>query len=157
MALAKGTNSYATVSEADSYFNDRLDAAAWSSASEDMKSKALVTAAQMLNEMNWFGVAVSDSQTLAFPRTGSYFETRLGKQLSMDPIPQRIIVANYELAYHLLNNDGLLDDSGEVDSISISSIDIRKIRNANKIASYVKTIIRPLLKNSGVNSWWRAN
>jgi len=157
MAIAKGINSYATVSEADSYFEDRLDAAAWSSASEDIKAKALVTASQMLNGMNWFGIAVSESQTLAFPRTGSYFETRTGSQMPLNPIPQRIIVANYELAYHLLNNDGLLDDTGQVESIGISSIDIKKIRSASKINSYVRSLIRPLLAGAGSNSWWRAN
>lgn len=159
MALAKGTNSYATVSEADSYFEDRLDIDAWTSANATQKAQALVTATRMLDELNWVGIAVSDSQTLAFPRTGIYFDPRLGMDIVLDEltIPSRIITATYELAYHFLNNDGLLDDTGTVENISLGSISLSNVINANKIPSHVKRMIRPLQENSGSNSWWRAN
>lgn len=159
MALAKGTNSYATVSEADSYFEDRIDVAAWTSANATQKAQALVTATTLLNDLNWIGIAVSDSQTLAFPRTGVYFDPRLGMDIVLDEteVPMRIITATYELAYHLLNNDGLLDDTGTVERISLGSISLDNVVNPNKIPSHVKRIIRPLQENSGSNSWWRAN
>ena len=38
MALTKGANSYATVAEADVYFADRLDVAAWTAADETQKA-----------------------------------------------------------------------------------------------------------------------
>lgn len=159
MALAKGTNSYATVSEADSYFEDRLDVAAWTNASSTQKAQALVTATSFLNDLNWIGTAVSDLQTLAFPRSGMYFDPRLGMEISIDEayIPDRIITATYELAYHLLNNDGLLDDTGLVKNISLGSISLQNVINANKIPTHVKRIIKPLQENNGNNFWWRAN
>lgn len=159
MALAKGTNSYATVSEADSYFEDRLDVAAWTSANATQKAQALVTATRTIDELDWTGIAVSDTQALAFPRVGVYFDPRLGSDVLLDElvIPKRVITATYELAYHLLNNDGLLDDTGTVKNLSIGSINLNVINSPNKIPVHVKRIIRPLQINMGANPWWRSN
>jgi len=158
MALSKNVNSYVTVAEADSYFLDRLDVAAWSAASETEKAQALITATAVMDDMDWIGYAISDSQTLAFPRNGSYFDPRVGLEVLLDTsIPKRIIVANCELAYHLLNNDGLLDDTGALDSLQIGSISLQKVRSANKIPMSVKRMLKPLLSKGGVSSWWRAN
>jgi hypothetical protein len=159
MALVKGTNSYVTVAEANSYFDTRIDVAAWSSANETERGKALVTATMVLDNLDWTGAAVSDTQTLAFPRVGSYFDPRLGidVELKATDIPSRILTATYELAYHLLNNDGLLDDTGEVDNLKIGAINLDNIKTPSKIPNVVKRIIRPLLVNKGSNMWWRAN
>jgi hypothetical protein len=159
MALVKGTSSYATVAEADAYFEDRLDVAAWVSASSTQKAQALITATKFLDEFEWTGIAVSESQALAFPRIGTYFDPRIGYEIDLDSTttPTRIVTATYELAYHLINNDGLLDDTGSVKSLSIGSINLQVVLPANKIPGNVKRIIKPLLVNSGTNPWWRAN
>ncbi|RLA25769.1 MAG: hypothetical protein DRQ62_01540, partial [Gammaproteobacteria bacterium] len=78
MALVKNTNAYADLSEAETYFADRLDVAAWTAADDPTKSQALVTATLYLENMNWTGNVVSDSQALAFPREGTYFDPRMG-------------------------------------------------------------------------------
>jgi hypothetical protein len=159
MALAKGVNSYATVAEADSYFLDRLDAAVWSAADATKKAQALITASDYLNDQKWVGIAVSDSQSLAFPREGSYFDSRVGAEVILESnvVPTRIITATYELALHLLSNSNLLDDTGGVKSIAIGSIKIDLPEAANKMSSNIKRIIKPLLQNQGERSWWRAN
>lgn len=159
MALAKGVNSYATVAEADSYFEDRLDVAAWTSATATQKAQALVTATSLLDNLDWVGVAVSDSQTLAFPRTGTYFDPKLGMEveLSSTTVPNRIYTGCIELAYHFLNNDGLLDDTGSVENLTIGSITLSNVVSANKIPSSIKRLIMPLQVNSGSRFWWRAN
>jgi len=157
MALVKGTNSYVSLNEANAYFENRLDAAAWLEADDTMKSQALVTASAFLNELNWTGVAISDSQFLAFPRTGSYFDPKLGKYIEFVDIPERVANATFELAYHLMNNDGLLDDTGTITNLSIGSIRLDIRSEPNKIPPFVRKIIRPLLKNNGANMWWRAN
>lgn len=158
MALVKGTNSYVTVAEADAYFETRIDVAAWSEANELEKSKALVTATQLLDEVQWSGVASSDTQPLAFPRTGSYMDPKLGFIVEYkSETPSRILIAVYETAYHLLNNDGLLDDSGSVRDISLGSIGLSLIRSANKLPSTVRQMIAPMKKNGGSHFWWRAN
>jgi hypothetical protein len=157
MALVKGTNSYVTVAEADSYFLDRLDVAAWTAADEPTKSQALVTATSMLDDLSWVGTAVSESQSLAFPRSGEYFDPRLGTVVSITGVPLRVQKATYELAYHLLNNDGLQDDTGGVKNISVGPIRLDFIKPPSKIPSNVLRLVKPLQANAGSNSWWRAN
>lgn len=157
MSLIKGTNSYVTVAEADSYFLDRIDAGAWTSADNTKKAQALVTATSYLDEMNWLGIAVSDSQTLSFPREGEYFDPRMGTEVVLDStVPTRIIQATYELAFHLIVNENILTDSGSVESISLGTISLSNIKEPQKIPPFVKKIIKPLL-TVGLNNWWRAN
>jgi len=158
MALSKGINSYVTVAEAFSYFENRLDVAAWTDASDLTKSQALVTASAVLNDQNWIGTAISESQSLAFPRAGSYFDPRLGIDIALtNEVPNRIITATYELAYHLLNNDGVLDDTGSVTDLQVGQISLTIKSTASTIPPTVKRVIAPLLVNGGTNMWWRAN
>jgi hypothetical protein len=158
MALGKSVNSYATVAEADAYFVDRLDVAAWVNASSDEKAQALVTATSQLDLMEWVGIAVSVDQALAFPRVGSYYEPRVGMEVELtSTVPTRIVKATYELAYHFLNNDGILDDTGSVVDLQIASISLTKVRNANSLPAVVKKLVAPLRLNGGSSAWWRAN
>ena len=157
MALAKNVNSYATVIEADAYFADRLDADAWTSADATIKAKALVTASGQLDQMSWVGVAVSSTQKLAFPRALSYFEPKLGQTVSISGIPDRVLTALYELALHMVSNEGLLDSVSSVQSLSIDTIRLDTIQQVERIPTTVRMLVKPLLINSGNTSWWRAN
>lgn len=158
MALAKGTNSYVTVGEADSYFADRLDASAWSAADSTLKSKALVTSAAILEDCKWVGTALDEAQDMAFPRSGYYFDPRLGTSMEIgNLVPDRITKANMELANYLLNNSGLTLQSGKILNIKVGDIELNNIVSPSLIPSTVKRIIRPLLENAGSSPWWRAN
>jgi hypothetical protein len=157
MALSKGINSYATVEEADAYFADRLDNT-FSLATSIRKAQALVTATMLINNLNFIGVVSQENQTLSFPRIGYYMDVsghNLGS--SMDPTPIRVIKAVYELANHLLTNENLLDDTGKVVSLDISSIKLDHIIPPGKMPSIVLDFLRPLRLNGGGNTWWRAN
>ena len=155
MALVKGTNSFATVEEFDAYCADRVDMA--TDASAENKAQALVSATDMLNELRWTGVAISETQLLAFPRVGTYFDPRVGRPMKMDPTPMRIQTACMELAYHLLVNDSLKDSTGSVENIEIGPIKLVDVKSAPLIPLYIKQIFRPILVNQGASSWWRAN
>ena len=158
MALLKNINSYVSVIEADFYFENRIDATAWTEASETQKEQALITATANLDNMNWTGVAISETQNLAFPRVGTYFDPKLGIEVSFtEEIPSRIKVAVYEMAYHLLNNDGLLDSTGDVKSIHVGAIKLIDIQSSSKTPHVVMSSIKPMLVNGGANLWWRAN
>lgn len=158
MALVKGTNSYATVEEAESYFADRLDVAAWVEADATQRAQSLVTATGILDDQAWIGTAITETQPLAFPRSGTYYDPRIGAPISMEEsTPLRIVKACFELAYHLLNNDGLMDDTGSMTNLSVSSINLSAITAPNLIPATVKRLIQPLKVNAGSNSWWRAN
>lgn len=158
MALSKGTNSYVTVEEATAYFADRIDAAAWTDASDSQKAQALVTATSLLDQLIWLGVATDSGQPLAFPRIGEYLDPRLGFAVAFkSPTPDRIIKATYELAYHLLNNDGLLDETGRVDTLQVAGISLRNIRSTPKVPSVVRGLISCMLIGGGSRQVWRAN
>lgn len=158
MALSKNVNSYVTVAEANTYFEDRLDTAAWSAASDTQKAQALVTATSELDAKDWAGYAVSESQPLAFPRVLSYFDPRLGTTITLtEAVPQRILNATFELGYHLLNNDGLLDNTGDVEDLVVGSISLKNVRAPSKLSPTVINLISPLLVRAGAQTWWRAN
>jgi hypothetical protein len=159
MAVLLNVNSYVTVAEADLFFADRLDVAAWQSADAVAKGQAVVTATQMLDEMLWSGTAVTENQPLAFPRIFEYFDPKIGSVVYLDgsKIPARITRATLELAYHLLNNDGLLDVSDSIVNLSIGSIKLESMKPASKMPLMVKNMIKPLLEGGGSLNWWRAN
>lgn len=158
MALVKGINSYGTVAEADSYFADRLDVVAWTSSSDIQKPQALITATSLLDVKIWTGTAVSELQPLAFPRVGSFYDPRLGINAELGAtVPNRIILATFELAHHLLNNDGILDDIGDVIDLSIGPIKLSKVQKPGVIPLNVLNIIKPLLAGNNANNWFRAN
>ena len=159
MALVKGINSFADVFEFDLLFADRLDVSAAVTAAAATKAAALITATDILNELHWAGVVSNSNQELAFPRSGSYFDPRLGGRVYLDgtTIPARITKATLFLAYHLLTNEGLQDSTGKVIDLEVGSIHLTRIVAPSVIPLKVKTIIKPLLVNSGANSWYRAN
>lgn len=158
MALTKGTNAYVTVAEAAAYMADKLDTAAWVDATPEAQAQAIVTATRILDDLSWTGLTISEAQPLAFPRQGEYFDPRLGKSISLPTtVPNRITQACIELAYHLLNNDGLLDDTGSVKNIGLDVINLTNVLNANVLPASVKRMIKPLQVNQGGSLWWRAN
>ena len=161
MAVSKGVNSYSTVAEADAYFEDRLDVAAWTSAAPDQKGRALVTATMLFDQLDWQGSLRDPSQPLAFPRRGLYYSTRAEAPVEYtEQIPRRVLSGFYEMAYHLLNNDGLLDDSGGVDSLSVGGIALTKIRDPSKFPGVVKKLLRDFVKGGLAGTpklWWRVN
>ncbi len=172
--LEVGKNSYISVADADTYFLGRVDAAAWTSADNQMKEQSLITATRMLNEIIWVGVAASDLQTIAFPRIGSYLEPVLGKVVELDPvvIPQRMLAATCEQAYQLLNNDGLLDETGSISKLKVDVIELEGLDGESALPPRFSTTAEnyyyPLTMDgnaalqrkytgSGGNAWWRAN
>lgn len=158
MALAVGVNSFVSLADAEAYFADRLDVAAWTEATDPQKEAALVTATSILDGKTWAGYAVAEDQDLAFPRLGSYFDPKVGYAIVFpEDVPDRVKKATYELAYHLLNNDGLLDDTGSVDGLTIGPVRLFDLQRAATVPSIVFNLIRPMLMNGGRNQWWRAN
>jgi hypothetical protein len=157
MALSKGNNSYSTVVEADIYFEDRLDVAAWDQDNDAQKAKALVTATLFLDGLEWPGTAVSTDQPLAFPRNGEYYEPRTGFMVAMNPVPDRIIKATFEQAYHILNNDGLFDETGQVKDLEIGGVKMTSLIPAQKLSPVSARLLKPLLATSSGRNWWRAN
>ena len=165
MALEQGINCYVSLDEAETYFETRIDAGAWLNADDEDKESALVTATLILDENQFIGVAVSSDQSLAWPRNeATVLEPRIGTYITYadDEIPDRLKKATYEMAYHLLSNENLLDNKSQnFEEISIGTISIKDTnQDTSKVPmtpSLVRKFIRPLLVRNGSTSWWRAN
>jgi hypothetical protein len=106
------SNSFVSQDDADDYLDTRLNASAWTDATDDDKARALIEATRELSLMEWEGTRVDDTQALSWPRsyavnpdaslpldqfsTLPYFEE--------DEIPQRILDATCELALEFLRS-----------------------------------------------------
>ena len=93
-------NSYLTLAEAETYFDDRLNISAWQDTDADNRTRALLHAAQRLERENWLGDRATTTQRLAWPRIG----VAKVEEYESDEIPQQIKDAQCELALHLLAN-----------------------------------------------------
>ena len=153
MALVKGTNSYITVSEADTYFEDRVNAATWNEDfSDDEKAMALVTATSILDEQPWIGFS-SEEQDLVWPRTGSYLDRPRGRYIQFgSAVPQAILDATAELALHLLSNADVLESSGGVTSLSLGPIELDTIKPTSIFTGRAKALTRKFLVSGGNRS-----
>jgi hypothetical protein len=168
MALVLNTNSYVEIADADTYFETRIDSAEWTSATDEIKEQALVTATQLVDDHAWIGSAVSSSQALAWPRKNAiYIDDRLGLQVTIaqNEIPSRVKTAVYEQALHLVNNEDLLAGTTQTfESISVGSISLTDsnsdVTRTSIKPSVVMRPIRPLLRRGTTgqgSGWWRAN
>jgi len=154
MALSLTYNSYASVAEANYYFEDRMDVTAWTSATDVTRAKALVSASRQIDKENFVGSATSSTQALSFPRTGSFMDDRTGFLIEMGNdydfmvsqptnsasypgwfygLPREIRYlksAVYEQALWLLSNEGVINSysetstSGGSETIRVGSIEI---------------------------------
>jgi hypothetical protein len=166
MALVLNTNSYVTTTEADSYFSTRIDADEYISAVDTLKEQALVTATQLIDNRSWIGIAVSSSQSLAWPRKqATYYDPRMGQDITIaeNELPSQVKIAVYEQALHLLQNEDLIAQKTQTfESISVGSISLSDSNGDVSRTSITPSIIlkplRPLIsRGMSSNTWWRAN
>lgn len=106
-------DSYGTVSEANSYFDNRLNSEAWINAEENYKRQALVMATRAIDRLNFVGEKASSTQDFQFPR---------GKDTK---IPSDIKIAAFEIAIRLL--DGV-DIDLEIDALAMTSQGVSSLR-----------------------------
>jgi hypothetical protein len=106
MALIAGTNSYGDRAEADTYFADSLQNAAWSAFSDPAKDQALVEATRILERRTWLGTKEVAIQALAFPRLG--LTDKYGAALTGAETLALIKIAQFEYALFLSLNPSLV-------------------------------------------------
>lgn len=102
MSIIVNTNSYVSLTEAETYFEDAIHASNWFLEGGILKSKALVTATRMLEREIWAGSKTVSTQTLSFPRTDLIKAD--GTIVDSSTIPQEIKDAQCELALALIND-----------------------------------------------------
>lgn len=96
------SNSYLTNTEADQYFEDRLDSSDWGS-NEDDQNRALLMAAIRLNQEEWTGSKADSDQALQWPRFST--TDRDGFAIASNVIPISVKNAQAELALLMLKSD----------------------------------------------------
>lgn len=103
---------YGSVEEGDLYFSTKLNSA-WDCSDFLDKRKALITATQIIDRLNFIGCKATTTQVLQFPR---------GTDTN---IPSDIKFATYEIANKLL--DGV-DPDLETDNLSVESHSYHPVR-----------------------------
>jgi hypothetical protein len=119
-------NSYSTLAEADEFFSGHPYAAAWDQATEDQKTRALVAATRLLDEQwEWDGNVVAETQRLAWPRYGLYYDS--GWYILDTVIPEKLKQATAEFARQLLVEDRTADNgiaTAGISAISAGSVSV---------------------------------
>jgi hypothetical protein len=105
--------SYTTITEADAYFNDRLNIRPWELASSDERRRGLAQATSIIDRLNFLGAKTSDAQENQFPRNDDTL------------IPNDVKNATSEIALALL--DGV-DPELEFENIYLRSQGYSSIR-----------------------------
>ncbi len=101
-------NSYATRTEGDAYFADRLNSTDWTGATSGNKDAALVTATRRIDEETFLGLKASTTQALKWPRVDVQDED--GNYFASDSIPERVKQATFIVALELLRADFLAEN-----------------------------------------------
>ena len=151
MALQLGINSYVSVTEANNYFEDRVNTDSWDTS--NIQSEALVTATNILDRLQWIGTSNSFANAtykLAWPRTTTFTDPSSGVSQSLTDnrttssagtIPQDIKDATCELAYHLIINTDLLNNTSTVQDLTVGSIRLLNSRKAPELPDTVIQIV----------------
>lgn len=93
-------NTYGTLAEAEAYFAERLGSSAWTAIIDDeIKKRALITAARKIDQQLFRGRKPSAGQALQWPRAQAYSS---GFTLDSTEVPTFVKQAQFEEAFALL-------------------------------------------------------
>ncbi len=141
-------NSYADVADGDAYHAGHLYATAWTAATTEKKTAALVMASRVIDaEYQFGGVKTLDSQALLWPRYRCLDPdrdpmVRVGRLtiwenwLPENLVPKNVVAATCELARELIIVDRTAAPAGE---------GLKYYNDAGKQTGYDKTDTRPVI------------
>lgn len=101
------------LADADAYFVGRFGTTVWDAATDDEKSKALVSAARWLDRLTWGGTLTDPTtpQPMSWPRTNA--NECDGVTPGTAEVPQRILEAQWELAQIILADATEQESAGQ--------------------------------------------
>jgi hypothetical protein len=123
------------VTDADSYWNLRLEAEAttWAAASTDDKSKALAMAADMIDRMTSFtGEETTPGQDREWPRDNAT-DNCTGEDVADGSIPDEIANAEFHLAGMILTDSTIASSAGQgnlIKRVKAGSAEVEYFRNS---------------------------
>lgn len=106
---------YGPRSDADDYFQGKLNRTAWTGANGASRDRALVSATRLLDLEQWQGVPtdLTTPQPLAWPRTGVVDKN--GQPVGINAFPNDLLSGYYELAVAIVG-DPALDEAANQDA-----------------------------------------
>lgn len=146
MTLTVGTDTYISVTDADTYFGNRLYSTAWTGADSGDKEKALRMAAKALDREAYAGTVTSQTQAMAWPRSGVL--DLAGREIDGATVPTAVIDAQCELALAYLTDDPTQDDGTRgvrrmvADTVTMEYDGRAPVR---RLPDFVFSLIRPFL------------
>lgn len=126
-AGASNANSYLSEAGANAIAETMLGTLAWSTATSDNKARALITATNGLETLEWIGNRATATQALSWPR----IDASCGdKAPDDDEIPREIQLATFDLANALLSDPALLRSAATSESLvtGIPNRDLRRLK-----------------------------
>lgn len=110
-SIVEGANSYASLDDADSYFETRLNSSTYTLATDDIKKTSLIQATRAIdNYLTHRGYKIHTNQPLAYPRTGVENIELYNEYKHVFP-ESKLIEAVCELALHMLSDERLVESS----------------------------------------------
>ena len=141
--LTPGTDTYATLVEANAYASALPFPGDWATATDPAKENALKTAAIWLDTLRFKGIRTTYAQVMEWPRVGMF--DRDGFVVSATAIPTLVKQAQSELALRLLSEDRAADAGALVpDDLSVGSLKITGLHHSIIPAS-VRVLLAPFL------------
>ena len=143
-------NSYITIAQGTAYADDVLGTTAWSTATTDNRTRALLAATARLDELAWIGARASSTQALAWPRT----DAACGEfDYAADVIPAEVQEATWQLAELLLGDAGAFSTTAQVSGELVPGIPNANLRSVNLGNGALDLVFRdgggaPLYKNA---------
>ena len=144
-------NSYLTIAAADTLAETMLGTLAWTTATEDEQTRALITATRGLDTLGWIGTKTTTTQALAWPRTDASCD---GTDYATDAIPDPILYATFDLANALLTTPGLLQTPPASSTslvpgipnrtLSRLKLDVMELEFRSDVSSSAQAIVNPL-------------
>jgi len=142
-------NSYVSIADADTFFEVRSYASAWTSASDENKEASLVQATRVANvSYDFLGSISTQAQALRWPRSSVYDQD--GRLYADDELPKLLTDAICDYALYILQSDLLADDGANlIDEMEIGPIrlDFDKSKEKELIPSIVHDQLMLLSEN----------
>lgn len=144
---------YGPRTDADTYFNGKLNRTSWTDAGGTEKDRALISSTRLLDQQNWLGtpVDVTTPQPVQWPRND--IVDRFGKA---DTFPQDVIDAFFELAQAFLDDSALADTANQDDNTKrVKAGDVEAefftpTFNTARFPNQVQELLRPYLDGAGL-------
>lgn len=117
---------YGTISEAETYFGERLNTRAWDTAVISDRTKALLMATRAIDRLNFSGSKNSYTQELQFPRGDD------------TTVPSDIKYACFELALAFLDGVDLEQEANSVNVASDAFSGVRTTYDGDTYAEHMR-------------------